>query len=425
MYCLLNDKPIELSVPSENAEAQYCSDFFEKNNKKKPTLRIPKLPINLNDLRSLIKGGLKANDLKIQHVLCYLATMYQQIKGELRDDWESFGIHIGSKEDTISIVDLCEIEMYDDKLIDGVKSNDASASDDQWMTFACLAIYRLARTQNVQHRATVLTRINNQLIALNPNAIKLTDNSALYSSWLSNLNYTKLVAIADMFFVKFKDHELSVYRFGTIPSRWKDCGALTSLSHLRTLTGLSLDEIVSWVFVPSIGRELVKMMRPGQELDKQDSYVPYLMDLGLSQKSPYSSATNGGLYTWVHLIGSIMHSQRSLNARMINENELPNIRISAMLTAYVKFNKGSLTRVFVKQEEKDLYRDSSPEDEGSDYLDFTQKPEGDSPDDWFSWLEMNKFSLDDHIKEAIAKECRKIQNTRSGTIGAYVQNTMS
>ncbi|AJR28390.1 nucleoprotein [Sweetwater Branch virus] len=427
MHCLVTSSTVKLVSPSETIDVQYCSDHFEKNGRQKPKLNVPKLPIGIQDLRALIKGGFKSNDLKIQHVIAYLQHVASNFKGELQENWESFGVKIGNRGDTINPLDLVDVTYYDDKLIDGVKSNDASEADDIWMTFACLSIYRLARTQNVQHRSNLLMRINTQLASFSSNALKLTDNVSLYNSWVSNFNYTKLIASFDMFFYKFKDHEYSLMRFGTIPSRWKDCGAITSLSHLKNLTGMDLEEIVTWIFVPSIGKEICRMMKAGQELDKADSYVPYLMDFGLSMKSPYSSTANAGLYTWIHMIGSIMHSQRSINARMVNENELPNIRISAMLTAYVKFNKGSLMRVFVKEADKHLYEKDEGEDDGensSDYLDLTQHPTSDSADDWFNWLEMNNFTLDDDIKDAIARECKKIQNARSGTIGSYIQGTL-
>ncbi|AJG05818.1 nucleoprotein N [Bivens Arm virus] len=428
MHCLVTSTSIKLTAPSDTIDVQYCSDYFEKNNKQKPKINLPKLPIGLAELRALVKGGFKANDLKLQHVLAYLGHLLQDIKGELTEDWTSFGVLIGNRSHNITPLDLLDVNYYDDKLLDGVKANDASPSDDAWMLFACLGIYRLARTQNLQHRSSLLMKMNAQILSLNQNAIKLVDNTMFYNSWISNYNYTKLIAACDMFFYKFKDHEHAVCRFGTIPSRWKDCGGLTSLSHLKNLTGMELEEIVSWVFVPSIGKEICRMMKSGQELDKPDSYVPYMMDLGLSMKSPYSSSANGGTYTWIHMIGSIMHSQRSLHARMVNENELPNIRISAMLTAYVKFNKGSLMKVFVKEEDKHLYigeDQDENEGNGSDYIDLTQHPNTDSADDWYQWLEMNNFTLDDIIKDSITRECKKIQNTRAGTIGSYIQTTLS
>jgi hypothetical protein len=61
--------------------------------------------------------------------------------------------------------------------------------------------------------------------------------------------------------------------------------------------------------------------------------MPYLSDVGISRKSPYSSSANPELHNWINMVCAFNESVRSINARMNNENNVVNILANAIIMA--------------------------------------------------------------------------------------------
>ncbi|AJN08910.1 N protein [Ekpoma virus 1] len=429
MYCLLNKKNVECKLPSEAPTPQYTSEFFESNNHQKPSVKFPQLDQTFQQIRCLVKGGLRSSDLKIQHAMHFLRHYLESIKNELKSDWVSHGVEIGVSGNEITPLTLIKVELAPAQLQDGVQANDATEADDMWMAMTILGIFRIGRTSNAQYRATLMARLNTQIKCLNQDAIPLVDDVNLMGSFINNPMYVKVVAVVDMYFNMFREDERSILRFGTLGSRYQDCSSLMSISHLTSLTGLPLETVLDWIFVESIGREMLAMLKEGQELDNPNSYTPYMMPLGLSTKSPYSASYAPGTYTLIHIIGSIMHSTRSYHARMVSDSNIANIKINALVMAYVLSNKGSLRKVFVKEEYKDIFGDDNKrdqeDDDSVDSLDLDELPRSNDPIEWYNWLESNSFEIPEKIMGVMKRECRKISGTRPNTVGHHVYSTMA
>ncbi|CAN7995453.1 unnamed protein product, partial [Ixodes hexagonus] len=133
----------------------------------------------------------------------------------------------------------------------------------------------------------------------------------------SSSTYIKLVAAPDMFFNRFLDHELAPLRVRTITSRYKNCAIIGDLSHTRLLTKLTMAGVMVWMFITQLQDEMEVAAKPEQEIGQNCpySYAPYLSDLGLSKRSPYSAYASPGIHARIHYFGCLLGSERSMNSR--------------------------------------------------------------------------------------------------------------
>nr|UUB88389.1 nucleoprotein [Yata virus] len=424
MFSALSGKPVAACMPHETIPPQYPADFFRNNKNTKPHIRIPMSELDLDRVRKFVHAGIiDRNKLKLPHAMRYLFLVLSKIKEKLDNDWKSFGVTIGLKDQDLDPFCMYVVHHDAGPQVDGTESTTVGPEDDDWMVMYLLGIYRLGRTQNDTHKGNLATRLLAQMKSLNPRTLNITNDDALQNIWVGNTDYCKLIAGIDMYFNRFKKSDFAYLRFGTIPSRFKDCASLLSIGHVCNLTGMTLEEYLGWIFVATVGREIESMMKEGNEVDQPFSYMPYMMEMGLSMKSPYSSAASPGVYTLAHIIGTLLFSERSKNARMVSENNLSNIRINAEIVAYVRARKGSLMKVFHKDKASLEAAQAVQEDNGSVDVLLGDLPAGNDPDEWFTTLEINQFELPHEIRTHTISESRKIGNTRAHTIGHHVATT--
>ena len=148
-------------------------------------------------------------------------------------------------------------------------------------------------------------------ISTHPLSIKVT-------GWLNSVSFTSLIAVTDMFFVRFRNHLFSGARIATLVSRMKGAAALTSLIDLRNSTDLEFGTLLGYFQITEMRPEIERIVRD-EDQDNQFSYTPYLKDLGLCNVSPYSATANPRLYTMIHVIGSVIGFKRSWNARSVGD----------------------------------------------------------------------------------------------------------
>lgn len=178
----------------------------------------------------------------------------------------------------------------------------------------------MIKAKQVEYSGQICKRITDQLTALTPDAIAITEVVHLYLRWGNHSEYNKIVASVDMFFQKFPEHKLSNLRISTTGSRYRDCAALVSYGYLTELFGMPrLTELLEWIFFDGIGNEVDLMIDSDEEIDQDDSYFPYQIDLGLVKRSGYSASYNPLSFELVHLTGALLRSPRSNNARHITD----------------------------------------------------------------------------------------------------------
>ncbi|ASM90771.1 nucleoprotein [Holmes Jungle virus] len=431
MKSVRTSESIKYIQPGDKPKPQYPREFFEKNPGQKPLVNVPHKDIDLANIRNIIKSGILQGGLVISYVLRFIYLIGKAIGDELDDNWQSFNVIIGGKGDKITPWSLVEIKEEDSRRVDANVDQTATADDDKWMLMYILFVYRHARAQVSNYKKTLFEKFQTQISPLLPNKITLTSPPPLYNSWLSNKNYCKMIAAIDMFFCHFPQHQDSNLRFGTITSRFRDCAALTSLEHFRETVGFKGDEMFGWIFVGSLEEECHVLMKSGQELDQPGSYSPYLVDFGLSLKSPYSASTCPGMYTYCHLVGSLLTSTRSQNAKMISDKNLVNIRTNALLVAYV-FSENIECKVYFTDNQEFLQAGLDgqdqlteiPDDDGvSSSLSMQDDmPKSKDPIEWFMYLKSLKFQIPNIIKDFGKTEASKMSQCRVGSIGKHLND---
>ncbi|UBB42387.1 nucleocapsid protein [Wufeng Rhinolophus pearsonii tupavirus 1] len=412
------------AVPLDKDPPEYPAEFF-KRKLEKPTVNFPRSELTLDDTRKMVKGQIRDGVLELDLTKHYLRLVLKEIREQGTEDWVSFGIRILAKGEIgnpfcmVGIIEELNQKPLDSKNVD----NSATSEDDLWMTTYLLAVYRIGRAANKNYQNKLIDDVNRLMATFPGTYISMVQTLQAYDTWPADIDYCKIVACVDMFFSRFKKSKWAILRFGTISSRYKDCAALTAMNHYAKLLGVDLVDALQWSFVSRVSDEIEQMLKPGQELDKPYSYMPYMMDLGISRMSPYSSVRNPAWHLFCHTIGSLLISQRSINARHLEAPDQSNILSNAELVAYVYQTRVKWSKNFKR----------AGTDDDSDALGLAQTvvlttanlPKTTNADEWFAWMKMNDFELPDECKRVVAKVARRLKDSREGSIGQFAYLRLS
>lgn len=162
--------------------------------------------------------------------------------------------------------------------------------------------------------------------------------------WYNNLEFRALIAACDMFWNKFPDAYGSQLRVCTLSSRFKDCSSISEIKHLSSVSAKPVNEIFKYIFSERTRDEVINIGKAGEEFSQDDSYFPYMRELRLSKRSPYSSTVNENLHNWIHMFCALMGSERSYNARLVSDNGLA-IMMNLALFAANAFKKYTTPKI--------------------------------------------------------------------------------
>lgn len=320
---------------------QYPSEWFKRNPGGKPRICALGKKITTEDLRINVASALEAGLLTSQLAVAYLCRVLSLQMEPLDEDWTSYGTTIGLKGTSISPLSLINVTEKEG-MPGAMTGSQATAEDDKWMAMFLVSVYRIVRIGNVGYRTTVAKRLFDRI----KNYRKVGDSGMTmdivytnYSKWLGDENYVKLIAAIDMFYYKYPMSDYSELRIGTLSSRYKDCASLMSYAHFKKITGMkSHFSMATFMFCPGLGTDLVRMFGPPEEISLEYSYFPYQVDLGLTNKSPYSAVLNPSLYFWANCVGTFLDNSRSRNARMLLEDDIQSVFRNAKIVAYALRN---------------------------------------------------------------------------------------
>lgn len=141
-------------------------------------------------------------------------------------------------------------------------------------------------------------------------------------------------------------------RFGACTPPLLLARVFIALSQIVALTGIPVSALYRWMIVREVAEEAIEMMRPAEELEKKFSYSTYLADLRLVNKSPYSAVSNPLVYQWLHAVGSLLLSKRSLNARHLSDNNFNQIFANAAMLAFVRHRSTGFVMSFASTQVK-------------------------------------------------------------------------
>lgn len=374
----------------------------------------------------MVLAGIQERRLDADIIVRYLVGVIQGWE-EVNDggNWTSFGVQIAGVGQTLNPLNLLKIKLGNKAVPDHNTTQNLVDIEDKALVILLLGIYRVAAIANDTYKIRVMDAIQQQATEADPKAqvnIRLLANN---KHLLSNPNYLRVVAAVDMFFYRFKDSEKANVRVSTLTSRFKDCAALSTFAHVASFTGLTLNGVLDWVFTETVAAEVEKMMKPGQEIDQDTSYMPYLKDMGLSKVSPYSATKNPGFHAWGQSACALMGSIRSQNALRASEDNWINLKLNAEIMAFALGTSAELVKAFDVGGNTAGQGVDDEEDEELDLEENAGMPKGRDAMEWFVFMSEREFKLTGEMKEGLRKMAGNIKNPRPGTIGDLLKNQLS
>ena len=393
-----------IDVPKFMSDAKcpkYVSKYFEDNLHQKPMISLDIYDWDLHTARTHVAAALDQQKLGLKAAATYLYHIAQTRTGKLADDWVSYEVIIGKAG-----AEITPLEIIDAKVTQCVENSLASGSqlseaDDHWLTIWVCGHYRLA--QATIH-GTNVAELQRKIHAL----MKAAGYKGFISLWkpsafASNRAFGALISVMDMFWTKFKQDDFFDARIGTLVSRYQDCAILGSLDYLSKLVAMSTTDLLSWIFVKQVADEANLILKSPDETEQQDSYFPYLHGLMLTDKSPYSTKSSPNLHYWIHFIGCILNSKRSVNARVIEGANVCEIPKNCILVGYAL----KLPPAY-----------ASAAKEANDGADCNgAEPTERDPHAWLTWFSRNKFQCTPKMKYFIQCIQAKISNERCSSFG--------
>jgi len=282
------------------------------------------------------------------------------LKETLDSDWVSYGVVIGRKGTVISPLDILD-ERRGSTNWTAPEGVELDKAEELRLFSIIIAGYRYGIAAEIlqgDYKANVLGKINQVLRnePFNLSSDLTPTEMSRFKSWYNNAEFRALIAALDMFWCKFPDSPYSKLRVCTLGSRYKDCSSISEIRHLSQISGKKVGEMLKYVFSARVRDEVEAIGRPGEEFNKEDSYFPYMREMRLSRRSPYSSTENVNLHNWISMFGALLGSERSFNARIVSENGLIHSMNLAIFAAYPFRRFVSANLVFGNEEEAEAAR---------------------------------------------------------------------
>nr|XP_029723976.1 uncharacterized protein LOC109402202 isoform X2 [Aedes albopictus] len=297
----------------------YPSDWFKKNPNKKPGVELEK-PSPTETIDSAARRILQAtagtgHNVSVKDIVVFLRLALEQDRVQLKDDWVSFGTTIGRAGEFVSPLSLLDIT---DKLCDAAPTKRPVGKQNVMLAI----LYVTGSFALAEKDRKFISEINAKIEKYGGRWNSLT-NFSRNVDCIRIDKLRKLFAAMDMFYFKFAEATYSDSRVGTQHLRFEGCAALVALKYVVELLDVSMERFASWVqLVPNMGSELRNLM-PGshEETDKPDSYMPYLLPLGLSGfgRAPYTARRNQNIHALAHAIGCAYNEPRSIHAKRFND----------------------------------------------------------------------------------------------------------
>ncbi|UAU42903.1 nucleoprotein [Matariya virus] len=409
-----NGKPVEIKLAVDKLDPEFPAKFFEGG--RKPKIIVPKYEGNTDALYKAIRGEIKARALTPKSIKAFLFRYGAEIRVTSDQDWTSFGITIAKENDEIAPWNLCEIEedgVYESKMSEPIKEK-----DHMWMFVYCIGLYRLGKITDSTYQNNIIKTVDKVLKTIDKEAASLSTGAETAVQVVNDVNYCKMIACIDMYFYQFKNHDLAIARVGSISSRYRDCAALLGINHLAMLGGGDPSIGIRWALEPMVKDDIDRLITPDQETAKVGSYMPYMMDLGASKLSPYSTTVNSSFHLFVHAAGALSLDQRSINARFITAPNVNGVIRNAAFFIFAMNKSVEWSIGFTKEPETEKQPLKVQISGGKNVL-----PKSKEIEDWMNWRKSMKEDFDTVIDEFLRDRASRIANVRPATVGHYIKTT--
>ncbi|MFH4975801.1 hypothetical protein AB6A40_002510 [Gnathostoma spinigerum] len=411
IYSLHSEKSGHLSSVGYEAEVSYPSSIKERPRFVMPVY----MPVEeVNSWERNILSQELTGETSSSIAVSFLFKQLQKIKATLDDDWTSFGITIGRKGETITPLSL--INITPDPQADPQGTLLSNLETDNALMAKCLMVYRLSQApQNQSSYIEDLMKRLTKLFRSFPYELSEPRGVKNPIHWIHDINYCALVGVLDMFLSKFPCHEFEKLRGCTLVARYKDCVILPSINQTAKALRIEPEVLPTYIFDQDVHDDLLRVndQSDEQEMKKKDSYFPYMKELRLVSRSPYSASLNPNLFMWCHFIGTLVGKKRSINAKFINCDNPQMLLVEAAYITYYLL-KSSLQIYCVRfvgtEAEREILVKS---------LKNIEKPM--TPSEIFYQMEFCEYRLSDEIKEFFAISIKSIVAPRPNSVGAYVK----
>ncbi|UAU42851.1 nucleoprotein [Sandjimba virus] len=407
-------KPVVIELVADKQAPEFPKTFFDKGGQLR--LTVPKYSSNLNAAAKAIRAEIEDKTLTLSGIKLFLYQYFSSIKNKLDEDWESFDVKIGSKGDEITPFSFITVEEVDEYKSE--KSKDATDDDQKWMAIMLLGLYRVGRVSDPNYKNQIIKAVDNVIKAIDKKAPSLSTIQEYATQAVADVNYCKIVALVDFYFHKFKNDKMAVCRISTVSSRYRDSAALLGLNHLSTIGGGSPLLGVRWALVDAIHTNIDQLIMPGNETNKTDSLMQYMIDLQISKLSPYSTTANPAFHLFVHAAGSFILNPRSLNARMVTapstQSIIRNAAFFIMATGKSDDWKTGFTMSDAPEKERLTRRGQ---------IMMATTPQSDNVDEWLAWRNANRDDFEEILTEFMRDRASRIGAVRANTIGSYIKST--
>lgn len=311
---------IDTDFPGLIEEVTYPYEWFRKNQGKKPP--ISRTEGTLQELycetRYLLQNGMWSDLIISGFMLEFLWIYPAGFEAILTKTWISFNVTIGKAGEIINPIDLVDLQ-YVKTTFGHTQSRDVSEADARSLFLALCSIYRRAQARTGTDE--YFNKINISLrgyFSQHLSEVRSIDLDLVQAHILHErltVNYRKVIAALDMFLAYVPDVPGSAIRRATLSSRYIGCSALSSTVQVASHFDMPPSSLQGMITSSSLMRDVARLTRIGQEMGNEHGYFPYQAELGLIQKSAYSSTANPSYYLWIQTIGSIGGLDRSRNAR--------------------------------------------------------------------------------------------------------------
>ncbi|AIY25912.1 nucleoprotein [Lepeophtheirus salmonis rhabdovirus 127] len=313
-----------------------------------------------------------------------------------KEEWKSFGRLLGRGGTQVFLNDLSDITWNPVEII--TPPGEKNRRTDGELYLALILVLISVRIDREPIRAGQV-RLMERFSSL-PSPSGTTAAGILRDSHVSVTDELRFfLAITDMYlFRKGPTARYSLLRQGTIITRHRDQTFLSEFDHISNITAMEPSEVMTWVTLDSVSTEILKTVRDTEEIYCPFSYAPYMMDLGISAKSPYSVTENPLSHLWIHVTGVILNNPRSMNARIIGETTFHQVILSSALLAYRCATSPLLSQKFSGQsdlrgveESIRVLSESSSYFSNTEDLDLEDDPQQNTPMAYVAWCD-NKWN---------------------------------
>lgn len=221
-----------------------------------------------------------------------------------------------------------------------------------------------------------------------------------YSNWMKDRWFVALICAVDMFFYKFFKHPLAAVNVASSPARYIGCSAIVDLKKFIAQNRLGhFSELRSWLWSKKMRSQYDALTKIKEEFHMINSYMPYFMGFGLSDKSPYGG-DDSQLYLFWHRTVQLCQMKRA-NMNQCRYLSLPaNVQLKSIAMQASVF---SFAYRIYKGDKQNILPDI---------------PRRFNPTDWKRWYKTR--TNDPLVKKILTKSWRSICDTPDTSIGSFL-----